>query len=570
MTQVVNGRQKQWVSADFTSVPNPIAGEGRAANEVIVLSQLTDGLDAEEQARQAAITALEQVLSAEQTARINGDQLSEQRLRQAIEGVAKITVAARTETLPVNEAVPGVLDGAASDDWHGWFLVDAGTGNEDTGIYRFLPNGTTQRVTEVAMQTGLLVFVNGGTFENTQWLMIDDPVEGIADFVPWQRVSEFDATAPLYKEGNIVRLAWDAGFLAISGAGELTIKSDFINRVSSLENNLDSVTARVAAVEDTALIQEDILDSSGKLLAQRIPDQVVRWESNNVAGGFPLLDTDRRIYDENLPQWLLDGWELFQTATQTAAQTAATLATNNPIKVLDSAFSGITRQVETLSRGGVEFAKTTYTVQLGAADFARTRFSESATPYQKVDPPEESYPGTSYVVSFTDSSPVPDGSIEVWFHKGYRATSSPSPSPSPSPTPSPTPTGSLIDPSNFILNASTINPSSSLKNIFDNNPNTNWTTGEWQYDGLWVSFDMRQENSISKIEIECQPNDYARTVTMSGSHNGVAWTELKTVTGSDLTIIEFPQPVTYRFVELRSRQSFENKWWVIREVRVFG
>ncbi len=80
MVQVVDGRQKQWVSLDFRGVPNPIAKEGVAPNEVIVLSQLTRALQEEQAARAAERAAANAALATETQARIDGDTLAEQRL----------------------------------------------------------------------------------------------------------------------------------------------------------------------------------------------------------------------------------------------------------------------------------------------------------------------------------------------------------------------------------------------------------------------------------------------------------------------------------------------------------
>lgn len=264
MVQVIDGRQKQWVSFDLTGVPSPIAREGVAPNEMVVVSQLTRGLQEQTAAREAAIAAVNAALAGETQARIDGDTLAEQRLQQAIEGVSKRTVADRYEgtAAPTPADVPNVNTTLPADDWHSWFLWDQGAGNPDTGIYYFL-NGTPTRVTTVEMAAGLLVYADD---ENTFWLMIDDPAAGVADFVPFGRSSDLGSTPPIYTTGNTIRLAFEQGWLATrvnpdTGETELTIAQAFRDRVSNLEVDVDDLQARLTANEQLDATQNTRLSS---------------------------------------------------------------------------------------------------------------------------------------------------------------------------------------------------------------------------------------------------------------------------------------------------------------------
>lgn len=264
MPQVLDGRQKQWVSLDFTTVPNPIAKEGVAPNEIIVFSQLNRVQQEEQAARAAAIAAVNQALATETQARIDGDTLAEQRLQQAIEGVSKRTVADRYEgaTAPTPAQVPGVNTTAPADDWHSWFLWDQGAANPATGIYRFV-NGTPTRVDTVELTAGLLVYADR---TNTFWLMIDDPTGGSADFIPFGRSSDLGSTPPIYTAGNTIRLAFENGWLATqvnaqTGETELTIAQVFRDRVSSLEVDVDDLQARLTANEQLDATQNTRLSS---------------------------------------------------------------------------------------------------------------------------------------------------------------------------------------------------------------------------------------------------------------------------------------------------------------------
>ena len=75
---------------------------------------------------------------------------------------------------------------------------------------------------------------------------------------------------------------------------------------------------------------------------------------------------------------------------------------------------------------------TTFTLELGEADFRVTELSETLAPFQSVKKPEISYPGTQCILRFytrepgdpanpqPGEGPVPDNEFEAWFHKGFR------------------------------------------------------------------------------------------------------------------------------------------------------
>lgn len=530
MVQVINGRQKQWVSLDFTGVPNPIAKEGVAQNEMVVVSQLRRAQQEEQTARDAAIAAVNAALADETQARIDGDTLAEQRLQQAIEGVSKRTVADRYEgvTAPTPADVPNVNTTLPADDWHSWFLWDQGTESADTGIYYFV-NGIPTRVPTVEMAAGLLTYVDD---ENTFWLMIDDPTGGTSDFVPFGRSSDLGSTPPVYTTANTIRLAFESGWLATrvnpdTGETELTIAQSFRDRVSNLEVDVDDLQARTTTIEgeqvtqntaiaterarndgqDTAItglttrvttaeadidnletrattiegnvsslttrvtITEGDIDSletrtttiEGEQVTQNnrltttegnittLTNRVTTAEGDidslearvgTAEGEIDVLQGDvatiqqqqvtqdsaiatERTRNDGQDTAIADLQTTKQTAQQVLDAIAAQFRLNNPIKTL---VNGVVTQVQ---QAGATYTQTTFTVELGQVDFARTRFSENAAPFAAIAPPDETYPGTTYVVSFlgmpgeattvmnADGS-VKSGVIDVWFHKGFR------------------------------------------------------------------------------------------------------------------------------------------------------
>ena len=248
-------------------------------------------------------SSLTDQINSEILARIAGDQLSKTLLQQAVEGVAKRTVAARYEgsSTPTPADVSGVDTSAPSDNWRSWFLWDKATGSSDTGIYNFT-GGVVTRVSTITLEAGLLVFVNSGTFANTQWLMVDDPVGGVADFVPWQMVSDFTANAPLYKAANILRLAIDTQYLAlisdpVSGDVQLTILKAFRDRVDALEAGQAFLSSAVATKTDTVAVNTLInnYDRANRIvrtfvLKSSVPEGSIYVHTLECVTGFGTLD----------------------------------------------------------------------------------------------------------------------------------------------------------------------------------------------------------------------------------------------------------------------------------------
>ena len=321
------------ISLDYRKTHGILVEDATDPQQAPAYRQLTTGLTSEARAREAAIAeveaaraALERALTAqleaETQARINGDQLAESRLQQAIEGVSKRTVAARYDGVgaPTLADVPGIDAAAPADDWRSWFLWDQGAGNPNTGIYSFA-GATPVRVDTITLEAGLLVFVNSGTFADTQWLMIDDPVGGVADFVPWQRVSDFSVTGPLYKENNIVRLAFEAQYLTTrvnpdTGEIELTISQAFRDRLSTAESNITGLRTDVGTLQgDVVGLRTDVDRHTDEISALQQSDR----NQNDQIQGLVQVNTDQT---QRLTE--LERTQPLQDAAITALQQADT------------------------------------------------------------------------------------------------------------------------------------------------------------------------------------------------------------------------------------------------------
>jgi uncharacterized coiled-coil protein SlyX len=459
------------LSLDYRKTHGILVNDAVDPQQAPAYRQLTSGLAAEAAARSSAIATVEAAraaleaaltdqLNAETQNRIAGDQQLESRLQQVIEGLTYRTVAARYEgtTAPAVADVPGVDTAAAADDWHSWILWDQGAGNPNTGIYT-LSGGTLARVSSVTMQAGLLTFVNGGTFADTQWLMIDDPVDGVADFVPWQRVSEFSTTGPLYKEANVVRLAWDANYLSTqvngtTGETELTINQAFRDRVTTLETNVTALQGDVATLQtDVDTLQGDVVALQGEVDALQLADENFTTQINgllatDVAQGNRLttLETSQAAQDTAISglqaadtafDTRLGTTEGNVTALQTsdASQTARLTNLENT-KVdqaaVDTSITAYDRAnkiirpftvTSTVQQGSIYVHTLDCATGLGTTDFvmAEARFTAD-TPLRRLDtPPQYIAPDTCRILVEGTDATIAAGAVEGFFERFYRA-----------------------------------------------------------------------------------------------------------------------------------------------------
>lgn len=145
-------------------------------------------------------------------------------------------------------------------------------------------------------------------------------------------------------------------------------------------------------------------------------------------------DTDKANADNTAQDRLIAQLQqelaLKQTLQQVIATYEAREAVNNPIISLNETDPRVTRTVELNIRhsDGRTYTRTTFTIELGSPDYARTRLSESAGTYEEVESPQGAYPGTAHILAFLSTpegggdGSVPNGVIDAWFHKGYRST----------------------------------------------------------------------------------------------------------------------------------------------------
>jgi hypothetical protein len=108
----------------------------------------------------------------------------------------------------------------------------------------------------------------------------------------------------------------------------------------------------------------------------------------------------------------------------------------------------------------------------------------------------------------------------------------------------------------------------------DGDLSTRWATFESQVPGQYFRIDLGGRETVSRILLSSpnNANDYPRSYTVSGSHDGLDYRALVSGLGTNReTEIILPEPATYRFLEIRQTGSVSgsNTWWSIGELQVF-
>lgn len=118
----------------------------------------------------------------------------------------------------------------------------------------------------------------------------------------------------------------------------------------------------------------------------------------------------------------------------------------------------------------------------------------------------------------------------------------------------------------------------SVRNAFDGDPATRWSTGEPQRDGMQFTLNLGAEQTVSQIVLdsESSPGDYPRGLRVEASADGGTW---KTVaecddcasaqSGGALKLIIDPIATSaLRFTQTRPAGCAGGLWWSIHELRL--
>ena len=108
-------------------------------------------------------------------------------------------------------------------------------------------------------------------------------------------------------------------------------------------------------------------------------------------------------------------------------------------------------------------------------------------------------------------------------------------------------------------------------NMLDGNPDTRYSSGTGQYDGLSFTVDMGQTETFNKIVIDSGSgsNDYARNEDVFVSPDGTNWTKVTSVTGTGpLQQVTF-RAQTARYIKVVCTGN-EGYWWSVAEFNVYN
>lgn len=105
----------------------------------------------------------------------------------------------------------------------------------------------------------------------------------------------------------------------------------------------------------------------------------------------------------------------------------------------------------------------------------------------------------------------------------------------------------------------------------DGNAGTHWTNGGAQVPGMWFAVDMVKPQIFFSVTVttNSQPTDYGKTLRLSGSLDGVIYTQLRTgIAGEQDLKISFSDPQYARYLKLELVEVRPGLWWCIDDLRV--
>ncbi len=114
-------------------------------------------------------------------------------------------------------------------------------------------------------------------------------------------------------------------------------------------------------------------------------------------------------------------------------------------------------------------------------------------------------------------------------------------------------------------------PETPPRYALDGDPGTHWTNGAPQVPGMWFLVDMIKPQVFFSITLtsNSQPTDYAKTLRLSGSADGVTFTELRTGIAGDQSLkISFIDPQYARYLKLELLEATNGFWWRIDDLIV--
>jgi hypothetical protein len=133
--------------------------------------------------------------------------------------------------------------------------------------------------------------------------------------------------------------------------------------------------------------------------------------------------------------------------------------------------------------------------------------------------------------------------------------------------------GTALSRTGWIATASDVSPYGDVPgNMLDGVPDSRYSSGIAQYNGLWIQVDMVQTQTFNKIVLDSGSSigDYARSADVYVSTDATSWTKVFSIAadGQQVQLASFPTQ-TARYIKVVNTGS-AGSWWSIAELNVYN
>ncbi|MCB1208541.1 MAG: protein kinase [Verrucomicrobiales bacterium] len=110
-----------------------------------------------------------------------------------------------------------------------------------------------------------------------------------------------------------------------------------------------------------------------------------------------------------------------------------------------------------------------------------------------------------------------------------------------------------------------------LRFVTDGGTNTRWKTNEAQKPGMWLMVELPTATRIAGLALDTESsiNDYPRGYKVETSLDGKTWNEAANGKGEVITEVQFPSPVSAKFVRITMTEKDDRAVWGVSEMVLF-
>jgi hypothetical protein len=394
----------------------------------------------------------------------------QRQIDQLASGVAgQAIVAGMVETMAeATGAIPGV-SGNSPDDWHSWFLVVAEANPANAGIYYKDAGGNIVRVPRYStvenFPASFQIYVDS---VDRKYVVRDEPIPvsatnnaiASASIIPWTRVEELIANAPIEKIANALNLRFNAEIFAVV-EGQLDFSADYKQQQQALADQVAANQSDIGTAQGNIAANANNLSS----LSVRIDDAdlAIATQTDQISA---LQSADATIQNR-LTTAESDLADIDAAVTDAQATIAAhggrldtaenDIAGKLDSSALDTRLNGFLSEIHkplvltggvttTQQFDGINYYTTTFTLSTGYGDanFRMADLSRTAAPYEKITSYLQRRSGVdSLQIVFQSSQGVDQNGTIVAQRDGelvatvIRVPALPVPAPEPAPAPAP-------------------------------------------------------------------------------------------------------------------------------------